>query len=258
MDIFHLRDRVIDEYSQYTQSFLTILDPDIQSFVTTKLQSGSLWPDALIQLSPSYQQGGTVEDLVQAQKIHALCGQIFRKRDRQHNLRSLRLYSHQIKALELAQEILTGGDSSRLYQKLVYEMQLAQSVKFVADLREDVGLLLFQVILASGKSVAETQLLLFAEIEKLAAEPVGAAELTKAKNRLLTARLHDRETSEGKATALAEAAVILGDAGRVNGELEKLQALTAADIQRVARAVFTKQNRLVLEWLPEVMKGAKK
>ena len=161
-------------------------------------------------------------------------------------------------ALELAQEILTGGDSSRLYQKLVYEMQLAQSVKFVADLREDVGLLLFQVILASGKSVAETQLLLFAEIEKLAAEPVGAAELTKAKNRLLTARLHDRETSEGKATALAEAAVILGDAGRVNGELEKLQALTAADIQRVARAVFTKQNRLVLEWLPEVMKGAKK
>jgi zinc protease len=161
-------------------------------------------------------------------------------------------------ALELAQEILAGGDSSRLYQKLVYEKQLAQSVEFAADLREDVGLLIFQVILASGKSMAETQKALFGEIEKLAAEPVTAAELTKAKNRLLTARLHDRETSEGKAAALAEAAVILGDAERVNTELDRLQAVTAEDIQRVARANFTVKNRLILEDLPEAMKGAKK
>ncbi len=161
-------------------------------------------------------------------------------------------------ALELAQEILTGGDSSRLHQKLVYEKQLAQSVEFVADLREDVGLMLFQVILASGKSVAEIQRALFAEIEKLGAEAVSAEELTKAKNRLLTARLHDRETSEGKATALAQAAVILGDAERVNTELEILQAVTAADIQRVARTIFTAQNRLVLEYLPEATKEAKK
>lgn len=112
MDIFQLRDHVIDEYSQYTQSFLTILDPAIQHFVATKLQSGSLWPDALIQLSPSYEQGSTVEALVHAQKLHPLCDQIFRKSDH----RSLHLYSHQAKALELAQEkkhyIVTTGTGS--------------------------------------------------------------------------------------------------------------------------------------------------
>lgn len=161
-------------------------------------------------------------------------------------------------AMEIAQEILAGGASSRLYQRLVYEKQLAQSVDFTADLREDVGLLLFEVVLASGKSVAEAERVLFAEIEKIVTQPVSDAELGKAKNRLLTARLLERETCAGKAAALAQAAVVLGDATRVNTELARLQSVTAADVQRVLRAVFTEQNRLVLEYLPEAMKGAKK
>ena len=161
-------------------------------------------------------------------------------------------------AMELAQEILAGGDSSRLYQRLVYEKQLAQSVEFQADLREDLGLLAFQVVLASGKTVGEVERALFAEIGKIAAQPVSEAELAKAKNRLLTARLHERETCEGKATALAHAVLVLGDATRVNTDLARLQSVTAGDVQRVLGAAFTEPNRLVLEWLPEAMKGAKK
>lgn len=116
MDIFQLRDRVIDQYSQYTQGFLTILDPVIQQFVTNKLQSGSLWPDSLIQLSPAYERGGSVEQLVTAQKLHPLCRLIFQKYNAQKQLRSLHLYSHQITALGLAQEkkhyIVTTGTGS--------------------------------------------------------------------------------------------------------------------------------------------------
>ena len=161
-------------------------------------------------------------------------------------------------ALEVAQEILAGGDSSRLYRLLVYEKLLAQSVEFQADLREDLGLLVFQVVLASGKKVADVERALFAEIEKIAAQPVSEAELAKAKNRLLTARLQERETCEGKATALAQAVLVLGDATRVNTDLARLQSVTVADVQRVLGAAFTEPNRLVLEWLPEAMKGAKK
>ena len=161
-------------------------------------------------------------------------------------------------AFEIAQEILAGGESSRLYQRLVYEKALAQSVEFQADLREDLGLLTFQVVLASGKKVADAERALFAEIEKIAAQPVSDAELVKAKNRLLTARLHERETCEGKATALAQAVLVLGDATRVNTDLARLQSVTAGDVQRVVCAAFTEPNRLVLEWLPEAMKGAKK
>jgi zinc protease len=160
-------------------------------------------------------------------------------------------------ALEIAQEILAGGESSRLYQRLVYQKQLAQSVQFEADLREDAGLLVFQVVLASGKRLADVERVLLAEIGKFAAHPVSAAELAKAKNRLLTARLHERETCEGKAAALARAAIVLGDPQRVNTDLTRLQSITAADVQRAVQNVFTDQNRLVLECLPDAMKGAK-
>ena len=51
---------------------------------------------------------------------------------------------------------------------------------------------------------------------------------------------------------------MLGDATRVNTDLARLQSVTAADVQRVVRGAFTEPNRLVLEWLPAAMKGAKK
>ena len=161
-------------------------------------------------------------------------------------------------ALEVAQEILAGGDSSRLYRQLVYEKQLAQSVEFTSDLREDAGLLIFQVVLASGKKVADVERALLGEIEKFADQPVTDAELAKAKNRLLTARLHERETCEGKASALANAVIVLGDPRRADMDLTRLQSVTAADIQWAVRAIFTEKNRLVLEYLPEAMRGAKK
>ena len=99
---------------------------------------------------------------------------------------------------------------------------------------------------------------LLGEIEKFADQPVTDAELAKAKNRLLTARLHERETCEGKASALANAVIVLGDPRRADMDLTRLQSVTAADIQWAVRAIFTEKNRLVLEYLPEAMRGAKK
>lgn len=161
-------------------------------------------------------------------------------------------------ALEVAQEMLAGGNSSRLYQRLVYEKQLAQSVEFQADLREDMGLLVFRVVLAHGRSVAQVERALLAEIRRFAARPAGEAEVAKARNRLLTDRLHERETCQGKAAALAQAAVVLGDPRRVDTDLTRLQSVTAADVQRAVRTIFTEQNRLVFEGLPETMKETKR
>jgi zinc protease len=165
--------------------------------------------------------------------------------------------SEEAVAVEVGQEILAGGESSRLYQRLVYATQLAQSVEFSGDLREDVGLLFFELVVGSGKSVKGAERELFAEIERIATLPVSSEELRKAKNRLITARLRERETCAGRAEAIGRAAVILGDAGRVNEEVSRLQGVTAAEVLGVMRGVFTKENRLTLEYLPESMKGAK-
>jgi zinc protease len=160
-------------------------------------------------------------------------------------------------ALQLADEILSGGESSRLYQSLVYEQQIAQRASFDADLNQDLGLLTLRMILASGKSPADALKALHEQIDKILQTGVTAAELEKAKNRFLTGKLLERETDNGRASALGEAAVIYGDPNRVNTDLAKLQAVTAPEIKEVLGRYLSGKKKVVLEYLPESMKAAK-
>jgi zinc protease len=162
-------------------------------------------------------------------------------------------------ALELADEILSGGESSRLYQSLVYQEQVAQVASFETDLNEDLGLLTMRLILASGKSPAESEKALNAQIDKVLKEGVSPNELAKAKNRFLTGKLLERETNNGKASALGQAAVVFGDPDRVNTDLAKLQAVAADQIKEVLNRHVTGKKKVVIEYLPESMKaGAQK
>jgi zinc protease len=154
--------------------------------------------------------------------------------------------------------MLTDGESARLHRALVYEQQLAQSVEGFADLREDLGLVIFKVVLASGQAPRKVELACFKELDRLLAEPPGAAELAKAKNRLLAGRLAERETNEGKSIALARAAVLLHDAARVDRDPVQLQAITADQVHDALKKVLTARNRLVLEVVPGSGKAAKK
>jgi zinc protease len=156
--------------------------------------------------------------------------------------------------LRVAATILAQGESSRLYRSLIYDQQIAQSADATPDLREDASVFYFNVVLASGKKPEDGERALLAEIKKVQDAPVTAAELDKAKNQLVTNELRQRETSNGKALALGEAAVLLGDPNRVNTDLAKLQAVTAADVQRVMKKYFTPGNRLVIYYLPETAK----
>ena len=158
-------------------------------------------------------------------------------------------------ALQVAATILAQGESSRLYKSLIYEQQVAQSADAITDLREDASVFYFNIVLASGKKPEDVERALLAEIKKVQDAPVSAAELDKAKNQLVTNELRQRETSNGKALALGSAAVLLGDPNRVNTDLAKLQAVTAADVQRVMKKYFTANNRLVIYYLPEAAKS---
>ena len=157
-------------------------------------------------------------------------------------------------ALRVASAILSAGESSRLYNALVYTQQIAAGIEADSNALEDTGLFILGAILSEGKKPEDAEKSLLAEIKKLQDAPVSAAELEKAKNQLITDQLRERETSDGKAQALGEAAVLLGDPARVNTDLARLQAVTAADIQRVMKKYFTDSNRLVLYYLPEATK----
>jgi len=159
-------------------------------------------------------------------------------------------------ALRVADAILSAGESSRLYNSLVYTQQLAAEADSNAETREDVSLFVLLAVLSEGKKAEDAEKSLLAEIKKLQDTPVSTAELEKAKNQIITDQLRQRETSNGKALALGEAAVLLGDPARVNTDLARLQAVTAADVQRVMKKYFSDSNRLVLYYLPEAAKPA--
>jgi zinc protease len=159
-------------------------------------------------------------------------------------------------ALQLADEILSGGDSSRLYQSLVYRQQIAQQVSFSSDLQEDLGLLTVRMILATGKKPAEALKALNEQIDEVLKEGVTEAELTKAKNRFLTGKLLELETNNGKASALGEAAVIYNDPEHVNTGLARLQAVTAAQVKAALDQYIGGKKKVQIEYLPEAMKTA--
>ena len=113
--------------------------------------------------------------------------------------------SADVPALRVAETILSGGESSRLYQALVYKQQIAQEAAFSADIRVDRGLLYFYAIASEGKTADALEKSLLAELAKIQKSPVTAKELAKAKNQLITRTLQERETNDGKAIAIERA-----------------------------------------------------
>lgn len=159
-------------------------------------------------------------------------------------------------ALEVLNAILSAGDNSRLYQSLVYRDQVALETGAFFEDKQGTGSAAIYAILAGGKSADDGEKALRAEIAKLIAAAPSDAELAEAKNQLVTGELQGRETAEGKASALAQAIVIKGDARAADKDLAAIQAVTAADVQRVAKLYFADARSAVVRYLPDSAKPA--
>ena len=154
-------------------------------------------------------------------------------------------------ALKVLDAILSAGKSSRLYDSLVYDKQIAAEVYSNADLPAQPGNFMVGAVMASGHSIEEGEKALLAQVQALRDKPPSAAELDEAKNELVAGKLRERETIDGRGFALGYALRINGDAAKANTELADLQAVTAADVQRVARAYLDPQTRMTIRYRPE-------
>jgi zinc protease len=159
-------------------------------------------------------------------------------------------------ALEVAANLLSNGQSSRLYRKMVYERQTALEAGGQTIVLEDPGVFFFFAILQGSHTVAEGEAGLQEEVARLQTEPVGRDELEKAKNQLIAQQVFGRQTVQDKGEAIGYASVILGDLSHVNRDLAEYQKVTAEDVQRVAKAYFKPENRTVVDMLPAAMKPA--
>ena len=152
--------------------------------------------------------------------------------------------------LHMASKILSDGQSSRIYRKLVYETGLAVSAGGSANIIEHPNLFYAVAFVQPGRSPADAEAALIAELDRMKSEPVSDHELQRAKNQFARDYILGRETTQLKASQLAHAVVIHDDITTADGEFEIFQAMTASDIQRVAKTYFTTTNRLVLTVMP--------
>lgn len=117
MNVFELREKLIADYCSFVKGFITIKDDSIKEMVANELKDGLLWPDPLIQLSPFFESGESIEELIQSDILHPLCKQIFRiKRDETDFGKQMQLHRHQTEAIKRAAQglnyILTTGTGS--------------------------------------------------------------------------------------------------------------------------------------------------
>ena len=153
--------------------------------------------------------------------------------------------------LHIASKILSDGQSSRIYRKLVYEKQIALAAFGGGNIIEDPNLFFAVAVVQPGKTTAEATDALIAELDRLRTEPISAAELQQAKNQFARDYILQRESNQSKAEQLGHAVVIHGDIKTADDEFDIFQRTTAADVQRVARTYFTPENRTVITILPK-------
>ncbi len=153
--------------------------------------------------------------------------------------------------LRLAAKILSVGESSRIYRRLVYEKQVAVEAESSGNFTEDPNLFFVFAVMNAGYSPESGLAEVHAELARLEDQPVSPEELAKAQNQILRALMLSRESSESRAEELGYDAVVLNDAELVNTEPARFLAVTPSDIQRVAKKYFAPENGTIVEVIPE-------
>ncbi len=152
---------------------------------------------------------------------------------------------------DLIATILARGQSSRLYRRMVDREQLAISVNAGAASALDPSVFRFSIQPRSGVDPANTEKALYEELDRLSTEDVPAAELRKAKNQILAGFYRQLKTIEGRANLLGTYEVFYGDYHEMFTADQAIEAVTAADVRRVAKQYFTPQNRTVATLVPQ-------
>jgi zinc protease len=155
-----------------------------------------------------------------------------------------------MRILELADLILSSGESSRLYRRLVDQDQIALWVWGGADNNFDPGLYQMLVQSRDGIDGATVEAALYEEIQRMIDHPVSGFELQKAKNMLITGFYRDMATISGRANQLGAFELFHGDWRKLFDVVETYEAITAEDIQRVMGQYLTANNRTVVTLIP--------
>jgi zinc protease len=154
-------------------------------------------------------------------------------------------------ALDLIVEILTGGFSSRLYQKMVYKNPIASYVSMGNNARNSLGDILFSIGFNPGVSASKGLSLVQQEMDRLKNEKVSDIELQTAKNKRRLGFLESFETLDEKAQNIAFYMTVFGSIDPIYKQLGNWESITVDDIQMAARKYLNYSMRTVVTAIPK-------
>lgn len=160
-------------------------------------------------------------------------------------------YSDDWYPLSVLASILGSGQSSRLFQKLVRDEEVALQASSGAQARTGTGLLTAIAVGRPGIDLESIEDLIDAQVERLQNEKVQNWELEKAFMQLRRQRAQSLASTLSRAVQLGNLAVTHGNPDLINTIEKRIQEVTAEDIQRVARRYLVKTNRTIVTTLPE-------
>jgi len=153
-------------------------------------------------------------------------------------------------ALQVLAAALQGGQSSRLYQKLVREKEMVTGVGGFMDEKRGVGAFYTNATLRSTAKTEDVEAAIYEEIERLKKEPIAEWELQKAKNTTRRNFINGLQSSLARAVTIGQYTVYYNEPNLINERLNKVAAVTKEDVQRVANKYLIDTNRTVVITMP--------
>lgn len=149
---------------------------------------------------------------------------------------------------DLISDILSNGKSSRLYQSLVKEKKLFSDINAYISGDIDEGLFIISGKLINGVKMIDAENAIEIELDKIISDPIDNNEIEKVKNKFESVYQFGQISTLNKAMSLAYFE-LLGDANKINKEVEKYRSVTIDEIKHVAQKMFAKQNSSTLYYL---------
>jgi predicted Zn-dependent peptidase len=159
-------------------------------------------------------------------------------------------------ALSALGQVLGGGESSRLYQRLVKTQELCANIGSGSSQRMGPGLFTITCAVRPGKSIDEAEAVIAEEVSRMQTAAVTGEELQRVRSSARRGSVAIRESALSRAQALADNAALYNDPNRINTANEKIASVNGADVQRVAARYLQATNRVVVHTLPAAAPAA--
>ena len=154
-------------------------------------------------------------------------------------------------ALSVMTTVLSGGRSSRLFETVVRQRQLAPQINAGKGESRGTGLLRIVAPLSPGQNADALEAAIDAEIDKLKSAPVADWEMEKARSSARRTLVASLDSSLQRAILLSQYALFYDNPGLINTRADRIAAVTPADVQRVARQYLVRENRTVVVTHPK-------